>query len=129
MFWEIDKIAMDLSENEPTKVTKIAPSSATDETGKEVVKQLHRSDQLYFTQEQGGRLNVQFPAPPGNLEMDRTVYIKNRGYYNYVRDYKGFPDIDYLETFKEEGAFTQFAYDRYVELIESEKELLASKIN
>ena len=128
MFWEVDQIGFDLSENQPTSVTKLAPTTAIDDMGKEVVKQLLISDQVYFTQEQGGRLQVQFPATSENPEMDRTVYVKNRGYYNYVRDYKGIPDVDYLKSFEQKEAFTKFAYTQFLELRESEQEILASSI-
>ncbi len=129
MFWEVDQLGMDYSENRPVTVSHLKPSKAIDETGKDVAHLLREADQNYFTQSKNGsKVVVTFASGAENPDKKRSVFIKNKGYYNYIRNYKGVPDIDYLKSFEHDGAFTQFAIERFQEMVNSEQELLACGI-
>ena len=78
----------------------------------------------------GNEIEVIFESPESKDPSlnERTVFLKNRGYYIYIRDYDGIPDEKLLKSFEENEAFTQFAIDKYFELISSEEELIHNSI-
>ena len=121
MFWEIDYAAMDFSENIPLEVSHIASSSAIDEKGDDVSALIAASDNKYLVQpEIGNVVTVEYAAPVPHAGNAQTVFLHSRGYYEYIRDYKNWPNITKLQSFKSKGAFTRFSKDQYDEFITSE---------
>lgn len=117
MFWEIDYVAMDFSENIPVQMYNINPNSAIDETGNEVSDLLSSHDEKYLIQpEIGNVVTVDYSAIKSKTRNSQTVFLHSRGYYEYIRNYKNLPDINTLQSFKKKGSFTRFAkkyYDEY----------------
>jgi hypothetical protein len=42
-----------------------------------------------------------------------SYFLKNRGYYTYVRDYDGIPDFTELQKFRDANTFTRFSENEY----------------
>ena len=119
MFWEIDKVAMDYSENIPLKKTEVFPYRAVDNYDRDARELLAGSDRKYLTQEQvGDWVEIQYQSPPVKGEK-RTAFLRNRGYYNYIRDFSGEPDFTELRKFRKPGHFTAFAEAQYNALIQA----------
>lgn len=129
MFWEVDYAAIDFSEKIPVQITHLAPSSAIDEKGFEVSALLKKSDKKYLLQPQAGNeVIVKYPACANNSRFMQSAFLHSRGYYEYIRDYKNKPDIAYLKSFKQEGAFTRFSKEHYLKLV-SDKKMIANALS
>lgn len=126
MFWEVDHASMDFTENIPVNVSTISPSFAMDEHGKDVVRSITAVDDNYlFQPEIGNVATIEYPSTtpaPGKIQ---TVFLHSRGYYEYIREYKNWPDVNYLETFKNKGAFTRFSKEQY-DVIMNDPEIYAA---
>lgn len=119
MFWEVDYVGVDFTKNVDLDFTYIDPISAFDQYHNNVTHLLNKQDGDYFIQPHiGDEVIVNFPVNSSDDSLNKTtIFLKNRGYYNYIRDYKGIPDKEKLETFKEDGAFTRFSETSYFEFI------------
>ncbi|MEH6535232.1 MAG: hypothetical protein V7719_02480 [Psychroserpens sp.] len=118
MFWEVDYVGVDFSENLNLSLTYINPVSALDQNENDVTHLLNNRDEKYFVQPNiGDEVTVSFPSTPSIDDLETTVFLKNRGYYNYLRDYKGIPDQQKLESFRDDGAFTIFSEKSYFEFV------------
>jgi len=116
MFWEVDYVGIDFTENENLQMEHIMPLEAIDQNGNNVTKLLAEADQNYFAQpEIGDEVVVHFPVKESKNGLLQSFFLKNRGYYNYIRDYKGIPDFEYLKSFREDNAFTKFSEKAYFE--------------
>ncbi|MFZ4401197.1 MAG: hypothetical protein ACOYO1_14255 [Bacteroidales bacterium] len=119
MFWDIDYIAIDFSENLKVNTSLLSPSSAIDEKGNEVASLLSKNDDKYLIQaDVGNEVVIKYPVIQSKKDFMQTVFLHNRGYYEYIRDYKGKPDLLYLNTFKKKGSFVKFSklyYNKYIE--------------
>ena len=118
MFWEIDRAGIDFSENIDLKKIVLEPSFAVDEQGKNVTYLLRKADQEYLIQpEVGNEVVVSFRHKPGLTSNNTTAFLKNRGYYTYIRDYKGIPDFAELQSFKKRGRFSRFSEEQYKKFV------------
>ena len=119
MFWEIDYIGLDMSENLPVKIHYVKPASAIDESGNNVTKLLASQDGVYLTQpEIGNAVDVTFGLEDLNISEIGSIYLKNRGYYTYIRDYTNEPEFGKLKLFKQDGTFTEFSRLEYQNLVD-----------
>ena len=121
MFWEVDYAAIDYSKEEPLEPKYINPSVAIDENGINVTQLLNKEDKNYLVQPNIGNqvvLKYKVAAPKGDEKQ--SVFLKNRGYYEYIRDYKGFPNIAKLKTFKEKGALSKYSEEEYTRFMKPE---------
>ena len=99
----------------PTNINQ-SPSSAhtIDQNGNNVTSLLLNPDSKYFTQPNiGDEVIVKFSAEKSDPELAQTMFLKNRGYYNYIRDYKGDPNLESLKVFRKPGSFTDFSKLEY----------------
>lgn len=118
-FWDIDKVALDYSDNVKMDKMQLVPHYAMDNYGKEAVESLSIRDKQYLIQEEvGDWVQIEYQSPPMQNEA-RTVFLKNTGYYTYKRNFSGEPDFEALKKFRNPGHFTQFAEDQYNALIEA----------
>lgn len=121
MFWEIDLAGMDFSENIPLKAVALEPSVAIDEKGENVTDLLRKADKKYLIQpEVGNEVIVSFKYKPQNTTGSTTAFLKNRGYYTYIRDYTGIPNFVELREFKKSGRFSLFSEEQYKKFIGEE---------
>lgn len=121
MFWEIDHAGLDFSENIELERVAIEPSFAVDENDRNVTELLKRSDGKYLIQpEIGNEAVVTFRDTSEEKNAKTTAFLKNRGYYTYIRDYRGIPDFVELRSFKTKGRFPQFSKEQYDKFIREE---------
>jgi len=119
MFWEIDQASIDYSEDTPLTKTEAVPYSAIDNYRQNVRQLLEKPDQQYLTQGAvGDWVEIRYQSPPRQGEA-RTAFLRNKGYYTYIRDFVGSPDFGELKKFRNPGHFTAFSVARYNALIES----------
>lgn len=130
MFWEVDYAGIDFTENLALDIKYINPYEALD-GNTNVTNLLLTSDQNYFVQPNiGDEVVVNFKINESSLDLNRTFFLKNRGYYNYVRNYEGNADFQKLKLFKKPGAFTDFSKYEYEALMDYEDQFdLASNTN
>ncbi len=129
MFWEVDYVGIDYTKDSPLEISYLKATSAIDENGRNVAKLLNVVDHNYLTQSEfGNEVVVTFKSGSYDSEFEQSLFLKNRGYYNYIRDYYGTPDFDLLKSFETDGSFTKFSVEKYWELINGEKELLDHSI-
>ncbi len=122
MFWEVDYVGIDYSDNLKLDVNYISPSSAIDGNNIDVTQLLSKQDNSFFVQPNvGDEVIVSFKTNVTNSETNKTLFLKNRGYYNYIRDYDTEPNFQKLKLFKEPGAFTNFSKYEYEALMDYEK--------
>ncbi|MCJ7757669.1 MAG: hypothetical protein MUP24_05940, partial [Gillisia sp.] len=87
MFWEVDYAGIDYTENKALDIKYINPYEALDGNGENVTKLLSATDQNYFVQPNiGDEVVVTFKMSEPNQDLKRTCFLKNRGYYNYIRN-------------------------------------------
>jgi len=119
MFWEIDYAGIDFSKNQPIQISYIKPKLAFNEDGNNVTNELVDADDKYLLQSKIGSVTtIDFVADESRTaNTTTTVFLKNSGYYTYIRDYKGKPDFAELKTFRKKGAFTRFSKETYFQYV------------
>ncbi len=116
-FWDLDRAAIDYSENSCVSSVVVVPDSALDDSGREVGEDLAQRDGRYVTQDRvGSVVSVEYPVPPRS-DTGRSVFLENAGFYTYLRDYSGTPDVSELRKFREPGHFTRFTEERFNEMV------------
>jgi len=123
MFWEVDYAGIDYTKNKALDIKYINPYEALGGNGENVTKLLSATDQNYFVQPNiGDEVLVTFKMSEPDQDLKRTCFLKNRGYYNYIRNYEGKPDFQKLKLFREAGAFTDFSKYEYEVLMDYESQ-------
>jgi hypothetical protein len=129
MFWEADYAAIDFTVNQPLKTSFIRIKTAFDERGKDISSALFKIDKKYLYQpEVGNEAILSYPADITGENRKQSVFFHSCGYYEYIRNYTNEPDMAYLKTFREKGAFARFSkmhYDTFV----NDKEFIAKALN
>lgn len=120
MFWEVDYVALDQTDNPKLNVSVIKPNSAIDENGKEVTNLLTSEDKKYLVQPNpDNAVTVRYNAPTAQKGMKQTVYLKNKGYYEYIRNYTGNPDFSKLKTFRNPGRLSDYSEEEFLRITTS----------
>jgi hypothetical protein len=115
LFWDIDYTGIDYSADQPVVKTVVRLASATDENNKNVADLLIRDDDLYLIQPEANNItDITFAAPAGLSGMTRSVILHSKGNYEILREGKGKPDMAYLKSFLEPGAFTRFSKEHFL---------------
>lgn len=128
MFWEMDYTAIDYSDNKSFEVHRISPSVATDEGGKNVLARLERKDGIYLSQPvPGNMVTLQYISNSQADNTARSYILHTRGYYEHVRDFKGAPNIAFLNQFKQPNAFPLFSLQLYKKFRATSMESLAKQ--
>ena len=123
MFWELDFAGIDFTDNIALDINYINPTAAIDHNNVNVTHLLSAADNDFFIQPNvGDEVVVSFKTSENNADLKRTFFLKNRGYYNYIRDYKGEPNFQKLKLFREAGTFTDFSKFEYDVLIDYENQ-------
>lgn len=114
MFWEVDHAAIDFSKDIPIAPQYINPFSAVDENGKNVTHLLDKEDKNYLIQPTiGNQVVIKYHVKAPKSGEKQSVFLKNRGYYEYIRAYKGIPNFAKLKTFREKGALSKYSKEEY----------------
>lgn len=124
LFWDLDYAGMDFSKNENVKITTLKPAKAKDENGNNVTAFLTEKDKKYLVQPSiGNEVTLNFPAVKASPNAKQSFFFKTNGYYEYIRDYKGSPNIAKLKTFREKGALNAYSIELYKDFISDSKHL------
>jgi len=128
MFWEIDYAAMDFTDENAFSLQKLSPVKATDEGGKDVVAPLQKEDGLRLEQPQIGNvatLVYQTTVLPGANEK-QAFFLKTKGYYEHIRDFKNKPYVAFFQQFTKPNAFPKYGMGLYKKVSEENIKALAS---
>jgi hypothetical protein len=110
-FWALNSFNMDYSPDRPVSVEKIAPTTARDLQGKDVLPELVAVDDHYYAMPgMGDTADLTFRAPPRHAGAERAVFLHSRGYYKLHVSATGDPDTKTLEAIKNvPGSAARFA--------------------
>ena len=116
-FWEIDRIAIDYSDDLELQPTLPPLLSAIDHNGCDVHRLISQDDDLYLDQpEIGDETTIIWKVPATVAGMSRTAVLHSRGHYEIIRNPSGRIDREQLLTFREPEAFIRFSNNRLLEL-------------
>ena len=113
--WALNSFAVDYGGERDFSVARIAPSSAQDQGGENVLPELLAGDDRYCAMPSiGDRAYLSFPAPPRRTGATRTVFLHSRGYYRlHLREDEA-PDTAALKRLRDEpGSGAAFSAERY----------------
>jgi hypothetical protein len=123
MLWEINYAAIDYSETDEVKITRLPLLRALNQEGKDVKEQLLLPDNRYLKQFNiGDEAELVFESKDVTPMMSETIILHTRGFYEHIRDYEGLPDLVRLRSFKEPGAFPAFVKEKWFETQDLVKE-------
>jgi hypothetical protein len=110
-FWALNSFNVDYSPDRPVSVEKIAPTTARDLQGKDVLPELVAVDDHYYAMPgMGDTADLTFRAPPRHAGAERAVFLHSRGYYKLHVSATGDPDTKTLEAIKNvPGSAARFA--------------------
>ena len=118
LFWEIDYAAMDFTPDEPVVQKRVQLESAVDQHGEDVANRLLTDDGLYYDQPRiGDEAVLSFVVPLEAPGLERTVILHTKGYYEIIKDPSGKPDMAFLYSMEEPGAFTRYSKEYFQELV------------
>jgi len=124
MFWDLDYAGIDFSKNENVKISTLKPTTVIDENGKNVTSLLTEKDKKYLVQPNiGNEVTLSFPVVKASPSLKQSFFFKTNGYYEYIRNYKGSPNIAKLKTFREKGALNAFSIELYKDFVSDSKNL------
>ncbi|WP_395044567.1 hypothetical protein [Flavobacterium sp.] len=119
-FWEVDYAAIDFTKDIDLEKQQINPYSAIDNLGNNVTHLLDKEDNNFLTQPNiGDEVVLKYHINPPKNGEKQSVFLKNRGYYEYIRNYKGIPNFSKLKKFKLEGALSKYSEQEYKKIIEN----------
>ena len=120
MFWEVDHASLSFQSPSQIELQSISAFKAITEKGVEVSDLLKKNDAKYLTQKKPGEfVDIYYLAPAISKGSERSIFIKSKGYYNYLRDYEGIPDFNELIKFKRPAHFTKFSKDQFEQINKS----------
>ena len=130
MFWEVDYAALDCSPNAPVQLENCRLQSALTERGADARAQLAADDSLYLQQLRPGTavaLTYESRLPAPGAQARRTAFLRTKGYYEHIRDFKGLPNVLELSAFKKPGRFIEFSKEKYRQTVQAISPTLAQR--
>lgn len=117
-FWEVDFAAMDFSTNDSLQIARLPLLEAVDENNTDVISSIAHQDGIYLEQPYiGAEAILTFDGSKTNEnQKTSTLFLHTRGYYEYIRDYTGKPNISELKKFRQTGTFARFAKSRFSQI-------------
>jgi len=114
-FWEIDRAALDFSENQSVLQTTLRPISVQNHHGQDVTSSLMDDDELYYDQpNMGDEASLQFEVPPLLPGHERSLILRAKGYYEVLhQNAPGRPSIFKLNAWKRENALPRLSEERW----------------
>ncbi len=115
MFWELDYVAMDFSQDINLKPEIIRVTTATkSEQETNEVSSLTSIDNLYSTLFQDEFLSVEFETPV-TTPSQSSYFLVSTGYYHSLKNYSGKADLVRLNHFKKKGFFSEYSESKFTE--------------
>jgi hypothetical protein len=117
-FWALNSFAVDYSHDPPLQYRAVAPRSAVDDRGNDVLPQLLQADDAYYVMpEPGDGADVVFSAPRLRTGLRRTIFLHSRGYYLLHLPQDHPPDTATLDRIaREPDAAASFAVEKFRQL-------------
>lgn len=117
LFWELDYVAMDFSENITVEKSVIPASEAFDLNKQDALKYIQHDDKKYLIQADiGNEVNLSFPTPSLKKNFKRSIILHSKGYYKVINDASGKPDKEFIMNSSNPSHFTKFSKDKFDEL-------------
>jgi len=116
VFWMINSIGVDYSEDQPILVNEIAPIEASDSAGRDVRDLVALDDGVYLTMPHTGDMaRASFLAPVQPPGTARSVFIKAGGYYDIHLEAKAVPQRELIQRMlSEPGYVVRYAVKEYL---------------
>ena len=115
LFWEIDYVGIDFSEDLELSYTCVPVYKAIDNKGVDVRPALLADDSEYYIQpEVGDEVILNFTQPKSS-DKAKTVILHSKGYYLILRDQVGKPDRKKLREFRKKGRFPEYSIELFEE--------------
>ena len=124
-FWDINQVVLDFSENlnlhmQQCKPTRIATEHMTS------FQSILDDDMDYIVMQNGDFIDLHFDQPKLPSNMEQSVFLHVKGYYEYTINSTAEPDLVALKKFDEPGYFSDFSKMMYQKQLK-ELEKLVSK--
>lgn len=114
MFWELDYAAIDYSDNKSFTISRLKPHEAINEKGSDVLPAILNADKQFLHQPKAGDATIlKYKSRETATGKIQTVFLHTSGYYEHIRDFKGFPKTAFLKSFKKPGAFPAFSKQQF----------------
>lgn len=118
LFWEIDCAALMLHDTPPVKAQSLVMRSGVDENGSNIAESLLQSDNTYLQQPSIGNIaTLTFENKKPAQGKCMSYFLRTRGYYEYIRDFKNKPDKFELLSFRKAGSFNRFSEELYRDFV------------
>lgn len=116
LFWDLDYVALDISQNTKVDTHFIKAETAIDNEGNNVTHSLRDDDDLYMSHvEIGEEAVLTFPEFQSPEKFKTTFVLHTKGYYTKIRTYNHKPNISFLKNFKKQGAFNSYSKFKFDE--------------
>lgn len=117
MFWELDQAGFSDSLLHDFSSYEVTPAYAINEKGENVTGQLAVKDDQYLAQPEAGMVTeVTYQLPSLKEGGVYSTFLHSSGWYDPIREFRGLPDRDRLESFKAPGGFTKFSQQCYMHM-------------
>jgi len=116
-FWALNSFSVDYSPDRAVSVEMLAPLTARDSEGKNVLPELVANDDRYLAMPNvGDSADLTFRVPSQREGSDRTVFLHSRGYYKLHVVTNGEPDTKTLQEIENvPGAAARFAANHFAQ--------------
>lgn len=129
MFWEIDYAAVGFGESKILEKKILKPYLATGTGSMDWKYELEYSDNLYMEQENVGDVTEIVFAVTDDLQNNpHSTFLKTKGYYELIRNFKGFPEWSNLNEFKVPGHFSDFSRERFLEVTNKDYDIAVNSV-
>jgi hypothetical protein len=114
-FWEIDRVAIDFSEDQTVQQTTLRPLYAQNEQGQDVTSRLTDDDEQYYDQPNiGDEASLRFEVPTLAAGQERSLVLRAKGYYEVLHQKApGYPGLSRLNAWKKENALPKLSVTRW----------------
>jgi len=116
-FWALNSFSVDYSPDRAVSVEKLAPQTARDSAGKNVLPELVANDDRYLAMpDVGDSADLTFRVPPQRKGSDRAIFLHSRGCYKLHVVADGEPDTKTLREIENvPGAAARFAANHFAQ--------------
>jgi hypothetical protein len=119
LFWEIDRIGMDFSNDCVSNLSIVKPYRATNQDSLNVLDLILKDDKSYFIQpEIGNEAELLFPVPEIDKSNSRSVFLHSKGHYQILGNENEARSMSNLKKFLKPASFTNFARENYFKILE-----------
>lgn len=114
-FWEIDRVALDFSENQAVAQTTLRPVEAHDQSGKDITSSILEDDTQYYDQPAiGDEASIRFELPPLLPGFERSLVLRGKGHYEVLhQNAPGRPNPFKLKSWEKENALPKLSRERW----------------